>query len=138
MVCCAWDFHLDPCSSKDGLVKLWDLDTQHCFQTLVSHHREVWSIELVGGVSADDGVTSQRLVVASGGAELKVYKFSREDTEHSKVGGAGGVAIPECFLMQIPLVAVEIGTLRNSSNDRVTVLKADSTRQYLATLVSVQ
>jgi len=28
-------------SSKDATVKLWDLDTQHCFKTLVGHSREV-------------------------------------------------------------------------------------------------
>ena len=28
-------------SSKDSLVKLWDLETQHCFQTLVDHKSEV-------------------------------------------------------------------------------------------------
>ena len=75
-------------------MKLWDLDTQHCFQTLVSHHREVWSIETVGGVSGGD----VRLLAASGGSELKVYKLSREESDQSKVvvvegfgcGGGGG------------------------------------------------
>ena len=28
-------------SSKDTLIKLWDLDTQHCFLTLVGHRSEV-------------------------------------------------------------------------------------------------
>lgn len=30
-------------SSKDGLIKVWDLETQHCVQTVVGHRREVWS-----------------------------------------------------------------------------------------------
>ena len=30
-----------PCSSKDTFVKLWDLDTYHCFQTVVGHKSEV-------------------------------------------------------------------------------------------------
>ena len=67
-------------------MKLWDLDSQHCFQTLVSHQGEVWSIETVGGVSDDD----ERLVAASGGSELKVYKLSRGQSGHSKVGEVGG------------------------------------------------
>jgi len=29
------------CSGKDTLVKWWDLDTQHCFKTLVGHRTEV-------------------------------------------------------------------------------------------------
>lgn len=28
-------------SSKDMLVKFWDLDTQHCFNSLVGHKTEV-------------------------------------------------------------------------------------------------
>ena len=28
-------------SSKDSFVKWWDLDTQHCFKTLVGHRSEV-------------------------------------------------------------------------------------------------
>lgn len=27
--------------SKDSFVKFWDLDTQHCFKTLVGHQTEV-------------------------------------------------------------------------------------------------
>jgi len=30
-------------SSKDGLLKVWDLETQHCVQTVVGHRREVWA-----------------------------------------------------------------------------------------------
>lgn len=99
--------------SRDGLVKLWDVSTQHCFQTLVSHQREVWSVETVG---RDDN--SQRVVVASGHAEIKVYKVSVEDTNHGKV----------------PVVAEEMGTLKHSSNGRVTLVRADASRQYLASV----
>ena len=31
-------------SSKDSFVKFWDLDTQHCFLTLVGHRSEVSKI----------------------------------------------------------------------------------------------
>ena len=65
------------CSAKDGLVKLWDLDTQHCFQTIVSHHKEVWSLELVGGVSQGGGVVSlPRLVTATGDNKVRVFQLS--------------------------------------------------------------
>jgi len=36
---CNYDDVVD--SSKDTTVKLWDLDTYHCFQTLVECHSEV-------------------------------------------------------------------------------------------------
>lgn len=32
--------------SKDSYVKVWDLDTQHCSQTLTGHKGEVWSLDL--------------------------------------------------------------------------------------------
>lgn len=33
-------------SSKDALVKVWDLDTQHCCQTLTGHKGEVWALDV--------------------------------------------------------------------------------------------
>ena len=32
--------------SKDTLVKLWDLTTQHCVETLVAHRSEVWTLDV--------------------------------------------------------------------------------------------
>lgn len=33
-------------SSKDALVKVWDMDTQHCCQTLTGHKGEVWALDV--------------------------------------------------------------------------------------------
>lgn len=85
-------------SSKDTLVKLWDLDTQHCFQTLVGHRSEVgplvrrqrrgslpqlwlqvWSLGLVA--------METRLVTASSDRELRVFKIK---TPVEKVSGYHG------------------------------------------------
>ena len=33
-------------SSKDGFVKVWDLDTQHCSQTLGGYKAEVWALDV--------------------------------------------------------------------------------------------
>lgn len=33
-------------SSKDTFLKLWDLSTQHCIQTVVAHRSEVWAIDV--------------------------------------------------------------------------------------------
>lgn len=55
-------------SSRDGVVKLWDLDTQHCFQTIVGHRSEVWSMELMKGET--------RLITASGqGGSIKMFSL---------------------------------------------------------------
>ena len=32
--------------SKDGLVKVWDLSTQHCSQTVAGYKAEVWAMDL--------------------------------------------------------------------------------------------
>lgn len=38
--------HLLVSSSKDTLVKFWDLRTQHCFKTLFGHKSEVWDFAI--------------------------------------------------------------------------------------------
>jgi WD40 repeat protein len=40
-VCFMQDVPVLISSSKDSLVKFWDLDTGHCFKTLVAHKAEV-------------------------------------------------------------------------------------------------
>ena len=48
------------------MVKLWDLETQHCFQTIVGHRSEVWNLEIIKGET--------RLLTASGeGGSIKVF-----------------------------------------------------------------
>ncbi len=32
--------------SKDGFIRVWDLSTQHCCQTLGGHKAEVWSLDV--------------------------------------------------------------------------------------------
>lgn len=32
--------------SKDSAVRVWDLETQHCSQTVVGHKGEVWSLDV--------------------------------------------------------------------------------------------
>ena len=55
-------------SSKDGVVKLWDVETQHCFQTLVGHRSEVWSMEIMKGET--------RLLTSSGqGGGVKIFSL---------------------------------------------------------------
>ena len=48
-------------SSKDTLMKVWDLDTQHCIQTVVGHRSEVWSID------ADSNTAPKYVVTGSAG-----------------------------------------------------------------------
>lgn len=54
-------------SSKDTLIKLWDLSAQYCRETLVGHRSEVWSF----------AVSQDQKIIISGGAEqqLKAWKI---------------------------------------------------------------
>ena len=77
---------------------MWDLDTQHCFQTLVSHHREVWSFEVVGG-AGDGAAELPWLVVASGDPELKVYQLTGEGSKEAKVNMLSRVSCIRTILL---------------------------------------
>lgn len=51
--------------SKDTFVKFWDLDTQHCFRTLLTHKTEVYGLQL----NSDE----LRLYTGSADNEIRVY-----------------------------------------------------------------
>ena len=63
------------CRSKDTFVKFWDLDTQHCFRTLLTHKTEVYGLQ----VNSDE----TRLYTGSADNEIREYglqAISDEDT----------------------------------------------------------
>lgn len=55
-------------SSKDGLVRIYDIDTQHCLQTLAGHRAEVWAMCI--------DPTHTLLFTGSVDAEVRVFKFN--------------------------------------------------------------
>ena len=49
-------------TSKDGTLKVWDLDTQHCAQTMAHFTAEVWSVDVApGGGKLAVGTADERL-----------------------------------------------------------------------------
>lgn len=54
-------------SSKDSFMKIWDLETQHCVQTIVTHRNEVWSFDI------DDDET--RLVTGASDDKIRVWSL---------------------------------------------------------------
>ncbi|GBM18224.1 WD repeat-containing protein 3 [Araneus ventricosus] len=48
-------------SSKDTYIKFWDLDTQHCFHTLVGSQYEILDMALIKGTRLIVGLNNQRL-----------------------------------------------------------------------------
>ena len=78
-------------SSKDTFLKLFNLSTQHCIETVVGHRGEAWSF-------AYDS-NSNVLVSGGGEGEVKCWKISNEvllngftsmSEEGSTTGGGGG------------------------------------------------
>ncbi|XP_041346657.1 LOW QUALITY PROTEIN: WD repeat-containing protein 3 homolog, partial [Gigantopelta aegis] len=111
-------------SSKDTYIKLWDLDTCHCFQTLVDHRSEVWAGELLRNET--------RLVTASSDIELRIYDIlPPQDNDKSKwtrseddiKSGSGPIS---CLLL---------GNLKRQSSNRVLCLKCDSSADNLVVML---
>jgi U3 small nucleolar RNA-associated protein 12 len=72
--------------SKDSFMKLWDLSTQHCIQTIVAHRSEIWSMD----------VDREQNFVLTGSGEggLKAWKIDNESlAEGLKETGSGEVII---------------------------------------------
>lgn len=54
-------------SAKDTFLKLWDLSTQHCIQTVVAHRSEIWTLDID---------PEQRLVfTGSAEGEMKAWRI---------------------------------------------------------------
>lgn len=56
--------------AKDTFIKLWDLTTQHCVQTIVAHRSEVWSLDV--------DPSEENLLSGSGEGEVKAWKIDQE------------------------------------------------------------
>lgn len=59
-------------ASKDTFVRVWDLSTQSCVQTLVGHRHEVWALS----------VHDQRLVTGSADNKLRVWIIDEDKLEY--------------------------------------------------------
>ncbi len=62
-------------SSKDSFVKIWDLETQHCIQTLIGHRSKVWSLDI--------DKAGRRLITGSVDAKLRIW--SLDPAEFDKI-----------------------------------------------------
>jgi U3 small nucleolar RNA-associated protein 12 len=54
-------------TSKDTSIKLWDLSTQHCIQTVVAHRAPVWTMDLEQDV----------LLTGTSEGELKAWRIDQ-------------------------------------------------------------
>ncbi|KAG5188489.1 WD40-repeat-containing domain protein [Tribonema minus] len=95
--------------SKDTLVKIWDLETQHCVQTVVGHRSEVWSLDV-----SPDGT---RLVTAATDAQLRVWSIAQAgDAEQAQKDAAAAAAANDGERSDM-LVAVYMGSVLRAAAD---------------------
>ncbi|KAI8582054.1 hypothetical protein K450DRAFT_228806 [Umbelopsis ramanniana AG] len=119
-------------SSKDTLLKLWDLSTQHCRETVVGHRTEVWSFAING----------KKDIIISGSSEqpLKVWKLdwsvltqSLEELEAEEQQPQQEDAM-EGVENQAPALKKAInlyGHLPRSSRDRVITVQFHPSQEYI-------
>ncbi|KAJ2508377.1 beta transducin [Coemansia sp. RSA 2052] len=103
-------------SSKDTLVKLWDLRGRHCVQTLATHRSEVWGL-----AASPDG---RLLVTGTSDASLRVWTL--DVAKLDRLGGEGGAAAGDWEAI------AEYGAVQRASSDRVVGLRFHPSGQYLA------
>ncbi|KAI8610973.1 quinon protein alcohol dehydrogenase-like superfamily [Chytriomyces sp. MP71] len=58
-------------SSKDTMLKFWDLGTQHCVETVIAHRGEVWAMELFLSEADNQRPANASSVETDGEAEEK-------------------------------------------------------------------
>ncbi|CAM0136951.1 beta transducin [Umbelopsis sp. WA50703] len=119
-------------SSKDTLLKLWDLSTQHCRETVVGHRTEVWSFAING----------KKDIIISGSSEqvLKVWKIDwsvlaqsleqleAEEQQPQELDAMDGVEHQAPSLKK----AINLyGNLPRSSRDRVITVQFHPSQEYI-------
>lgn len=106
-------------SSKDTLLKLWDLSSQFCRETLVGHRTEVWSFD----------ITADQKTIISGGAEptlkawtidWQVLNASMEEVETKQENGEPSLEKAITLYGNIP----------RSTRDRIVTIKVHPCGKY--------
>jgi U3 small nucleolar RNA-associated protein 12 len=106
--------------AKDELLKVWDLDTQHCCQTVVGHRGEVWAMDV--------DPSGTRLATGATDAEVRLYKVDADagagagagaggaggDGAAAGAGGGGGGAVE---------VLTPMGSLRRAASERAATVR---------------
>lgn len=66
-------------TSKDGLIKIWDLKIQQCVETHIAHTGECWSL----------GIHNDFVVTTGADAQVKIWQLDLEQTAGSKLNEKG-------------------------------------------------
>lgn len=104
-------------SSKDTLIKLWDLSAQYCRETLVGHRSEVWSF----------AVSKDQKVIISGGAEaqLKAWKIDWKILGLSleELGQEDGMQVDSTTPATLQKAINVYGQIPRQSRDRIVTIQ---------------
>ncbi|TFK94701.1 WD40 repeat-like protein [Polyporus arcularius HHB13444] len=101
--------------SKDTFLKLWDLATQHCIQTIVAHRSEVWTMDL--------DPEQELIFTGSGEGEMKAWKIDHE---------ALGRGLQETESGEVTRFIHPVTTLPLASSHRVSQITFHPHKPYLA------
>lgn len=104
-------------SSKDTQIKFWDIETQHCFMTVVDHRSDVWALSLVRD--------NQFLVTGCGDSSLNIYKI----TENEKL--TDDDRDNDDDLDYSPLKCKLVGSIQRAGRGRTVNLVADPTGRVI-------
>jgi WD40 repeat protein len=78
--------------SKDTLLKIWDLETKHCIQTIVGHRNEIWSLSFLIPFSVSQEETTEedlsriRIFTGSSDELIRVYRFNSTHKKEEENG----------------------------------------------------
>lgn len=106
-------------SSKDTLVKFWDVETQCCFLTLVDSKTEVWSMCVI---------RETYLVTGSNETTLKVYEIAEKTDQLQLISDD----VETENDITSPITCKLVGTIERSGKGRTVSLRTDYLGQVLA------
>ncbi|KIO30256.1 hypothetical protein M407DRAFT_225108 [Tulasnella calospora MUT 4182] len=102
-------------TSRDTFMKLWDLTTQHCIQTVVAHQAEIWSMDV-------DPV-GELIFTGSTDGELKAWSIASDALEEGVKANESG---------ELTKIINPVGSLSLTSNHRVSQISFHPFEPYLA------
>ncbi|XP_053679771.1 WD repeat-containing protein 3 [Anopheles nili] len=108
-------------SSRDTLVKFWNMETQSCFLTIVDHRTEVWGIALLRN---DDF-----LVCSTAATQISVYKIA--PITEVNLGSAEYTQDGTSNTTVSPLRCMAVGSIQRIGRGRTINLVADPTGYVL-------
>ena len=117
-------------SSKDTLIKVWDVGAAACIQTIVGSRVEMWSLCVT-----PDG---KRLLAGGADNQLRVWSIrsgGRADDAAASNGEGAGVEANAADIDASALqrdVLSPLGSIVRQSSDRVTALRSSSDGAYIA------